>query len=73
MSQSRRHSMVEAITNTVVGLLVTLGAQLIVYPMYGATFTFSQNIQITFIFTVLSISRSYLLRRAFNWLHHRKE
>ena len=32
MTQSRRHSLLEAVTNTVVGLLVTLGAQLIVYP-----------------------------------------
>ena len=27
MTQSRRHSLLEAVTNTVVGLLVTLGAQ----------------------------------------------
>lgn len=34
MSQARRHSLIEAVTNTVVGLLVTLGAQLVVYPLY---------------------------------------
>lgn len=71
MTQSRRHSLLEAVTNTVVGLLVTLGAQLIVYPWYGATFTFGQNLQITFIFTVLSVARSYLLRRGFNWWHRK--
>lgn len=66
MSQARRHSLVEAITNTVVGLLVTLGAQLVVYPLYGATFTFGENVQITAIFTGLSVVRSYTLRRLFN-------
>jgi hypothetical protein len=66
VTQSRRHSLAEAMTNTVVGLLVTLGAQLVVYPFYGATFTFSQNAQITLIFTALSIARSYILRRWFN-------
>ena len=66
MSQARRHSLVEAITNTVVGLLVTLGAQLIVYPLYGAAFTFGENVQITAIFTGLSVVRPYTLRRLFN-------
>lgn len=67
MSQTRRHSLAEAVTNTiVVGLAVTLGAQLIVYPLYGAAFTFGENVQITAIFTGLSVARSYILRRLFN-------
>lgn len=66
MSQSRTQSMIEAWINTLIGYLINLGVQLIVYPFYGATFTFGQNIQIGLIFMVVSITSSYILRRAFN-------
>ena len=66
MSQSRIQSMIEAWSNTLIGYLINLGVQLVVYPFYGATFTFGQNIQIGLIFMVVSITRSYVLRRAFN-------
>lgn len=71
--QSRIQSMIEAWANTIIGYLINLGVQLIVYPLYGATFTFGQNIQIGLIFMVVSIARSYGLRRAFNELHRRQQ
>ena len=37
-----------------------------VYPMFGAAFTFAQNIQIGLIFMVVAIVRSYIIRRWFN-------
>lgn len=64
--QSRLQSFIEAWSNTIIGYFINLAVQLVVYPLYGATFTFSQNIQIGLIFMVVSIARSYLLRRAFN-------
>ena len=64
--QSRLHSFLEAWSNTIVGYVLNLGVQLIVYPFYGARFTFSQNIQIGLIFMLVSITRSYILRRHFN-------
>lgn len=70
MSQSKRQSAVEAVAHTLIDFCVSFVAQLIVYPLYGATFTAGQNLQILLIFTVLSIVRSYLLRRLFNWLHN---
>jgi hypothetical protein len=69
--QSRVQSLIEAWANTIIGYLINLGVQLVVYPLYGATFTFGQNIQIGLIFMVVSIARSYGLRRAFNALHRR--
>lgn len=69
--QSRWQSLVEAWANTLIGYFVNLAVQLIVYPIYGATFTFAQNIQIGLIFMAVSIVRSYALRRGFNWLHGR--
>lgn len=69
--QSRLQSMIEAWANTIIGYFINLAVQLMVYPIYGATFTFGQNVQIGLIFMVVSIARSYSLRRAFNTLHRR--
>ena len=68
--QSKRSSLIEAITNTLIGYVINLGVQVVIYPFYGASFTLSQNLQIGLIFLVVSILRSYLIRRHFNrWLH----
>jgi hypothetical protein len=69
--QTRLQSLLEAWANTLIGYAINLLVQLVVYPLYGATFTFVQNVQIGLIFLAVSIVRSYLLRRAFNALHRR--
>jgi len=65
MKQSRRMSLVESITNVVVGYGVALATQLVVFPWFGLTVTLAQNVRIGLLFTVVSVARSYLLRRAF--------
>lgn len=64
--QTKNKSVLEAITNTVVGLFTSFSIQLIIYPMMGIPVTFSQNIVITVIFFIVSFGRSYALRRLFN-------
>jgi len=64
--QSRLQSFLEAWSNTIIGYVLNLAVQLLVYPLFGAKFTFSQNIQIGLIFMLVSITRSYFLRRWFN-------
>lgn len=71
MSQTKRHSLLEALANTVGGYVLALITQLVVYPLYGASFTLRQNIEIGLIFMAVSIARGYLLRRAFNRFTHR--
>ncbi len=66
MTQSRLQSFVEAWLNTFIGYFINLAVQLVVYPLFGAAFTFGQNILIGLIFMVVSIARSYVLRRLFN-------
>lgn len=63
--QTRLMSLVEAVTNVVVGLIVSLVTQIVVFPWYGIEVSFATNVQIMLIFTVVSIVRSYALRRAF--------
>jgi len=65
MNQSRKMSMVEAVTNTVVGYLLAVGTQSIAFPLFGIEATFPEHLGIGMIFVVVSLVRSYLLRRAF--------
>lgn len=71
--QTRKQSLFEAWMNVAVGYLVALATQLAVFPAMGMKVKISQNITIGIIFTVVSLVRSYLLRRLFNKLHSRKE
>ncbi len=71
MTQSRRHSAIESITNVAVGYFVALATQLIVFPLLGVPVRLSQNIAIGVIFTAVSLARSYCLRRIFNRWHRR--
>lgn len=64
--QSKLHSVIEAASNTLIGYGINLVVQVIVYPLYGATFTLMQNMQIGLIFLVVSLLRGYVIRRYFN-------
>ena len=67
--QSRLGSFIESCINVAIGYLVALGAQLVVFPALGIEVSLSQNILIGAIFTVVSIVRSYCVRRMFNRFH----
>jgi len=64
--QTKKRSLVESVTNTVAGFMVSLAIQLIIYPAMGIPVRFSQNLFITLVFTVASIARGYVIRRIFN-------
>lgn len=59
-------SAVETATNIAVGLVVSFIAQLVIFDVYDISITVSQNVEITLFFTLVSIVRSYALRRVFN-------
>ena len=64
--QSKKHSTLESLTNTVVGLLTSFAIQLVIYPLLNIPVTLNQNIIITVVFFVVSFLRGYLIRRVFN-------
>lgn len=68
MSQSRTHSLIETFAGVAIGFVVSVALSIIVYPLFGHAFTLGQNMGITLIFTIASIVRGYLVRRAFNRL-----
>ena len=63
--QSRWMSLVESVANVLVGYIVAVATQYLVFPLFGLHATMSQNLMIGLIFTGVSLVRSYLLRRAF--------
>ncbi len=72
MTQSRRHSFLEAWANTLSGLFVSLLLGHFLFPAMGWELSLGQNITVTLVFTVVSIIRTYCWRRAFNWWQHGK-
>lgn len=66
-------SLVEAITNIVVGYGVAVAAQLIVFPWFGLPARVSDALGIGGIFTVVSVLRSFALRRLFEAIRTRSE
>lgn len=66
MSQSRAQSMIESAANVVIGYMVALCSQLVVFPMFGVHLPLQDNLLIGLWFTAISLVRSYLVRRWFN-------
>jgi hypothetical protein len=65
--QSRSASLTESLANIVIGFVVSMLITAWLLPAYGHHVTVAENAQITAIFTVASLVRSYGLRRLFNW------
>jgi len=62
MSQSKRGSMVETLTSTGTGYLVSLVILHVIHPSDSLV----QDAGIVTIFTVASVLRGYIIRRIFN-------
>ena len=58
-------SFIESLTNVAVGLAVSLASQIVIFKLYDIHVAFSDNVIITLWFTVISVLRSYALRRFF--------
>ncbi|PPB79380.1 hypothetical protein LV82_02944 [Albidovulum inexpectatum] len=65
MKQSRLMSLIEAIANVVVGYGVAVGTQILIFPIFGLHTTLAQNLKMGAVFTLVSIARSFALRRVF--------
>lgn len=65
MKQSRLMSLTEAIANVAVGYGIAVATQLVVFPWFGLPARLDDVLAIGAIFTIVSILRSFLLRRVF--------
>lgn len=66
MNQSRLGSLIEALANVVIGFGTNWLANMVILPLFGFHVTGAQAFGIGVFFTVISIVRSYTLRRWFN-------
>lgn len=66
MSQTRKGSATEAVVNVAIGYGVAVSAQAVIFPMFGVHVSTSDHLAIGAMFTVVSLVRSYALRRLFN-------
>lgn len=71
MTQTRLGSLIESLMNIVIGYAVALLSQIAIFPLFGIHVPLSSNFAIGAWFTVISLVRSYILRRWFNARLHR--
>ena len=65
LAQSRAMSFAEAVTNVVAGYGVALLTQLLLFPTFGLYLAMTENVLIAGVFTIVSLVRSFVLRRLF--------
>jgi len=67
--QTRRFSFLESLVNVGIGYGVAVLTQVVVFPLFGIRVPLRDNLVIGAIFTVISVVRSYTVRRVFNGIH----
>ena len=65
--QSKRESMIESLTSTTIGIIIGIVLNLTILPIFGYPVSWSDSLWISVIFTIVSIIRSYIIRRWFNY------
>ncbi len=66
MTQTRLGSFIEAVINTTIGFAINFTANLIILPLFGYTPTLLDNFKLGLLYTIVSVARSYVVRRWFN-------
>jgi len=65
MTQSRRMSLIEAVTNAILGCGLAVITQIVVFPWFGLDVSIGENLALGAVFVGISLLRSYALRRLF--------
>jgi len=66
--QSASASAFESLTGTVVGFLLSVWVQRLLFPAMGHEHALIDNFMVATVFTILSFLRGYVVRRTFNAL-----
>lgn len=64
--QSKTWSMIETCSNVAIGYFVAVLAQIVIFPFFDINIPIESNMAIGAFFTMVSIIRSYAIRRLFN-------
>jgi hypothetical protein len=66
MQQTKLGSLIEAFINIVIGFGINFTANMTIFPLFGWSISVEQNIALGACYTVISLVRSYVIRRWFN-------
>jgi hypothetical protein len=69
--QTRLGSFVEAWINVAIGFSINYVVNLLVLPLYGFHISLLDNLTMGCLYTVISVARSYCIRRWFNQYIHK--
>jgi len=65
MIDSKLKSFVESVFNIIVGFMINFFANMFILPLFGMPFDLTNFGLIGILYTIISVSRSYTLRRLF--------
>jgi hypothetical protein len=68
MTQSKKMSVIETWTQMIAGYLISVGLQILIFPIFEINISIGTNFVIGLIFFVTSFLRSITIRRIFNAL-----
>lgn len=71
MSQTKLSSFIESVINILIGYGVALISQIILFPLFDINISIQTNLWIGAWFTLISLVRSYVIRRWFNAKLHK--
>jgi hypothetical protein len=63
--QTKVNSLIESCTNIAIGYTIAILSQLLIFPFFDIKITLGDNLTIGLYFTVISLVRSYIIRRCF--------
>ena len=66
LMQSKKDSLIESLTSTTIGVIIGILLNLTILPVFGYPVSLSDSLLISIIFTIVSVVRSYIIRRWFN-------
>ena len=66
MSQTKTGSFIEAWINVGIGFSINYVANLLIFPLFNMHISLTDNLLMGAIYTVISVARSYAIRRWFN-------
>lgn len=66
MNQTRLGSLIETFVNIAIGFTINYFANLLIFPLFGFHISPGANFVLGLLYTVISVVRSYCVRRWFN-------
>lgn len=64
-------SFIESLINIAIGYVINFTANLLILPLIGFHITVTQNLFIGLLYTIISVARSYVVRRWFEARIHK--